>query len=362
MTVSERLAAQKITLDDDSFRLLVETVEEYAIFMLDPTGHVTSWNPGARRIKGYEASEIIGRHFSTFYRQSDIDSGHCDRELETALRVGRFEDYGWRVRKDGSMFWANVIITALHDAAGRHVGFGKVTRDLTDEAYKVFVEATNAIVWTTDGDGVPNADSPSWRAFTGQSEEEWRGLRGWEPVHPDDQPKLRIEWPRAKRERSDFEAEFRMRRKDGVYVWMKARAVPFSNPDGSVREWFGVTFDISAEKQLEEERLILLERERHAREQAEIANRTKDEFLATVSHELRNPLNAILGWARLLVEEEIDPARARKGLEVIARNAKAQVQLVEDILEVSRIVTGKLRLTTGPADVRGTVDAAVETV
>jgi PAS domain S-box-containing protein len=359
MTVSERFGAQKIPLDDDAFRLLIETVEEYAIFMLDPTGHVTSWNPGARRIKGYEASEIIGHHFSKFYRQSDVASGHCDRELETALRVGRFEDYGWRVRKDGSMFWANVVITALRDRTGRHVGFGKVTRDLTDKAYRVFVEATNAIVWTTDGDGVPNADSPSWRAFTGQSESEWKGLRGWEPVHPDDQSRLRIEWPRAKRERSDFEAEFRMRRKDGVYVWMKARAVPFLNPDGSVREWFGVTFDISAEKELEEERLILLERERHAREQAEIANRTKDEFLATVSHELRNPLNAILGWAKLLLQRNLPPD-VQKHLSTIERNARAQARLIEDVLDISRIMSGNLSLDLREASVAQAIADAVE--
>jgi PAS domain S-box-containing protein len=360
LTVSERSGARHtITEGDDYFRLLVETVEDYAIFVLDPTGHVASWNAGAKRIKGYEAHEIIGQHFSKFYRASDVQSGHCDRELEAALRDGRFEDYGWRVRKDGSMFWANVVITALRDASGRHVGFGKVTRDLTDKAYRVFVEATNAIVWTTDGDGVPNADSPSWRAFTGQSETDWKGQHGWEPVHPDDQPKLRIEWPRAKRERTSFEAEFRMRRKDGVYVWMKARAVPFLNPDGSVREWFGVTFDISSEKEREEERLILLERERHAREQAEIANRTKDEFLATVSHELRNPLNAILGWSKLLLQRNL-PADVQKHLSTIERNARAQARLIEDVLDISRIMSGNLSLDLREASVARAIADAVE--
>ena len=114
------------------YRLLVESVRDYAIFALDSTGHVISWNIGAERIKGYQAHEIIGRHFSTFYPAEDLARGKPDWELTVAADVGRFEDEGWRVRKDGSMFWANVVITALHDERGDLVGFAKVTRDLTE--------------------------------------------------------------------------------------------------------------------------------------------------------------------------------------------------------------------------------------
>ena len=115
----------------DLYRLLVSSALDYAIFALDPTGHVLSWNLGAERIKGYAAHEIIGRHFSTFYPPEAVATGFPQYELEVASRVGRFEDEGWRVRKDGSQFWANVVITALRDADGRLVGFAKVTRDLT---------------------------------------------------------------------------------------------------------------------------------------------------------------------------------------------------------------------------------------
>jgi len=118
---------------EDRFRLFVGAVQDYAIFMLDPTGNVVSWNRGARSIKGYEASEIIGKNFSTFYPEEDVRSGKPAMELEVAAREGRFEDEGWRVRKDGSMFWANVIITAIRDEFGRLVGFGKVTRDITEK-------------------------------------------------------------------------------------------------------------------------------------------------------------------------------------------------------------------------------------
>jgi PAS domain S-box-containing protein len=114
------------------FRLLVESVKDYAIFILDPDGRVSTWNPGAERIKGYKASEIIGQHFSKFYPRADVDSGKCERELEVATREGRFEEEGWRLRKDGTLFWANVTITALRNREGVLVGFAKVTQDLTE--------------------------------------------------------------------------------------------------------------------------------------------------------------------------------------------------------------------------------------
>src|SRR3954463_3499762 len=133
-------AAATLPRDSDSppiesnalFRLLVESVTDYAIFMLDTSGRVATWNAGAQRFKGYAASEIIGRHFSVFYPEVDVAAGKCEMELEVATSQGRFEDEGWRVRKDGSRFWANVVITALRDPAGTLIGFGKVTRDLTE--------------------------------------------------------------------------------------------------------------------------------------------------------------------------------------------------------------------------------------
>jgi PAS domain S-box-containing protein len=124
----------KLTLQEseDRFRLLIEGVQDYAIFMLDPDGRVRNWNKGAKRIKGYDSSEIIGKHFSCFYPEEDLRNGKPAWELEVAEREGRFEDEGWRLRKDGSRFWANVIITAIRDDSGKLIGFGKVTRDFTE--------------------------------------------------------------------------------------------------------------------------------------------------------------------------------------------------------------------------------------
>ncbi|TMQ16650.1 MAG: PAS domain S-box protein [Deltaproteobacteria bacterium] len=238
-------------LAPETFRLLVESVEDYAIYLLALDGTVESWNAGARRLKGYTGSEIIGQNFATFFSPEDRAAGKPASLLRRTLAAGRTEDVGWRFRKDGSQFWANAVITALHDPSGRPIGFAKVTRDLTDRAYRAFIEATHAIVWTTDADGHPNADSASWREFSGQSEDDWRNLRGWQAIHPDDVERFRAVWTRAKQTGTPFHAEYRLRRHDGVYVWMEARAIPFLDSDGRIREWFGVSLDISARKEAE---------------------------------------------------------------------------------------------------------------
>ncbi len=124
--------ARSATQGSELFRLLVESVQDYAIFALDPEGHVITWNEGAKAIKGYTTEEIVGQHFSKFYPREAVQSGWPARELALAEKEGRFADEGWRVRKDGTVFWASVIITALRDANGRLAGFAKVTRDMTE--------------------------------------------------------------------------------------------------------------------------------------------------------------------------------------------------------------------------------------
>ena len=124
--------ALKLRRSEERFRLFVEAVQDYAIFMLDPDGHIVSWNTGAQRLKGYFGAEIIGKHFSCFYPPEDLQAGKPGMELRVAAKEGRIEDEGWRVRKDGSRFWASVIITAIRDETGQLIGFGKVTRDFTE--------------------------------------------------------------------------------------------------------------------------------------------------------------------------------------------------------------------------------------
>jgi PAS domain S-box-containing protein len=130
--VEWRKRQEDLLRSEERFRLLVEGVQDYAIFMLDPDGVVTTWNSGAERIKGYKAAEVIGKHFSLFRTEEDIRSDACERELETAAQHGKLEEEGWRVRKDGSIFWANVVLTAIRSSSGDLLGFAKITRDLTE--------------------------------------------------------------------------------------------------------------------------------------------------------------------------------------------------------------------------------------
>jgi PAS domain S-box-containing protein len=129
---AERRAEEQLRQSEERFRLLVEAVQDYAIFMLDPNGHIVSWNAGAQRIKGYRAEEIIGQHFRTFYPPEMQAIKHPEHELALAIRDGHYEEEGWRIRKDGSRFWASVVITAVHNREGHHIGFAKVTRDIDE--------------------------------------------------------------------------------------------------------------------------------------------------------------------------------------------------------------------------------------
>lgn len=247
-----------VELPAEMFRLLVESVVDYAIYLLAPDGTVRSWNAGAQRLKGYTADEIIGENFARFFPAQAREAGKPDQLLERARSLGHIEDVGWRVRKDGSQFWASATMTALRDASDQLIGFAKVTRDLTDTAYRGFVEASHAIVWTTSPGGVPTGDSPTWRAFTGQTEQEWRA----DPlaaVHPEDVAGAHAAWTQARAAGQRIDIDFRLRRFDGTYVWMEANAVPFMDGEGGVREWFIVMFDISARKLAELEARQALE-------------------------------------------------------------------------------------------------------
>ena len=171
-------AEEGLRESEERFRLLVEGVQDYAIFMLNPEGLVVTWNAGATRIKGYRAEEVLGQHLSRFYEPDDIDRGRPEQDLRVATTTGRFEDEGWRLRKDGSRFWANVIITAIRNSEGKILGFSKVTRDLTERRHfeqelaherdrlRLLLDLTNSVVSSLDLRGVFRAVSASLRRFT----------------------------------------------------------------------------------------------------------------------------------------------------------------------------------------------------
>lgn len=233
---------------EERYRLLVEGVTDYAIFMLDKSGHFISWNVGAERILGYQEAEIIGQPFSYIFASEAVQRGQPEQVLRQTLAEGFSKENRWHVRKDGTQLWSHCMITPLQDENGNLRGFAKIMQDITQR------------------------------------------------------------------------------------------------------------------QQIEEERQQLLVREQAARAEAEAANRSKDEFLAIVSHELRTPLTAILGWAGILHAGKLDEVKSAIAVETIERNANLQMQLIEDLLDISRIIRGELSLNFDWVDLIQVIQTAIETV
>ncbi len=291
---------QAASREADQLRLLVHGTTEYAIFMLDPTGHVATWNAGAERIKGYTADQIIGQHFSRFYPQDAIKRGWPQYELEVAGREGRFEDEGWRIRKDGSRFWANVVITALKDDQGRLLGFSKVTRDLTarkqaeealrrsEERFRSLVEgAKDYAIFLLDTQGNITSWNPGAERIKGYKAEEIVGQhfskfypqeaidRGW-PAH-----ELKV----AKAE-GRFEDEGWRVRKDGTQLWANVVITALHDEAGRFVGYSKITRDMTDRKRAEENARRLVEEttaRRVAEENAQLIQEQRERLRVTLA-------------------------------------------------------------------------------
>lgn len=218
------------------------------------------------------------------------------------------------------------------------------------------------MIWVTDSTGYCTYLSQSWYDFTGQTESTGLGL-GWiDATHPADYEYAKNIFLEANERHEAFRLEYRLRRKDGVYCWAINTASPWFGVDGEFKGYIGSVIDITERKIVETEREQLLAREQAARETAENANRIKDEFLAVLSHELRSPLNPIMGWSKLLQQGKLDATQTQIGLATIERNVQLQAQLIDDLLDISRILRGKLSLNQMPVDLRMVIASALETV
>jgi PAS domain S-box-containing protein len=336
------------------YRLLVGSVQDYAIFALDPTGHILSWNAGAERIKGYAPEEIVGRHFSIFYPPEKVAERFPQYELEVAAREGRFEDQGWRLRKDGTRFWANVVITALRDESGALVGFAKVTRDLTErreaeEALRESEERFRLLVTSVADYGIfmldPAGRVASWnegaQRIKGYTAEEIIGQH-FSVFYPPERvaegfPQHELEV--AARE-GRYEDEGWRVRKDGSRFWANVVITALRKRHGELVGFAKVTRDLTERHAAEARRLADARRVAAA----EAANRAKGEFLAAMSHELRTPLNAIGGYADLLLEGVRGPVNdaQRADLERIKRSQQHLLTVITDLLNYSRIEAGQI--------------------
>ncbi|MEH2068531.1 MAG: ATP-binding protein [Nostoc sp.] len=231
----------------------------------------------------------------------------------------------------------------------------------SEERYRYLSNAMPQLVWIYNRDGECEHVNLRWYEFTGQTLEEAMGF-GWiKVIHPDDIQAAIQGWTQALRTGELYQQEMRYQKRDGSYSWHLVRGVPIQDEQGSIIKWFGTSTDIDDRKHLEAERDRLLQLEQAARAQAESANRTKDEFVAMVSHDLRSPLNAILGWVRLLRTRKFDEASLAKALETIERNARSQEKLLEDLLNISRILQGKLQLELSQVNLDVIIGAAIET-
>ncbi|MFL5243001.1 MAG: ATP-binding protein [Gemmataceae bacterium] len=402
-------AAQALHESEERFRLLVEGVKDYAIFMLDSDNRISSWNPGAERILGFREEEILGQSGFVIFVPEDVESGAAQRELDKARTEGRAEDERWHVRKDGSRFWASGVLTALRDERGGLRGLAKILRDITprkqaedalrqgQERLRLLVNMSTALAqqpepkaflsslfdelsshldldvyfnYLTAGDG----SRLQLKSYGGVSDEVARRLEWLDfgqsicgCVARDHKPLVVANVPQSTDPRTEFlrslhltaYACFPLLVDDQVLGTLSfgTRRRPAFNAD----EVF-LMHNVADHVAISLQRAGLIEELRHQAAKLAERDRRKDEFLAMLSHELRNPLAPILNALHVLRQDRIEPAVLHKVRGIIERQVRNMAHLVDDLMEANRITQGKIHLRKEPLELSAIVDRASETV
>ncbi len=342
------------------YRLLVESISDYAIYMLDADGTVTNWNAGAQRFKGYTADEIVGQNFARFYRQEDQDAGLPQRNLRLAADKGQFEEEGWRVRKDGTQFWAHVVIDRIVDPHGRLIGFAKITRDLTerklrDEALRVSEQQFGLLVKGVTDYALymldPNGNVASWNAgaerIKGYDEAEIVGQHFSRFYTDDERDSGEPEQNLAiARETGSVEREGWRIRKDGSRFWAHVVIDAIRDEHGILLGFAKVTRDISERREAQ----IQLDQARNALFQSQKMEAI-GQLTGGIAHDFNNLLMAILGSLEIVTQRLPHDARISPFLDNAVKGAQRGAALTQRMLAFAR----RQELETGPVDVAETV-------
>jgi PAS domain S-box-containing protein len=345
---------------EQRFRTLIEGVQDYAIFMLDGNGFVTTWNTGAEKLKGYSVDEIVGSHFSRFYPQDAIERGWPDHELRMAEMDGRFEDEGWRMRKDGSRFWASVVITALRDSEGALMGFSKITRDLTErkqverrlaeseEQLRLLVQGiTDYAILMLDTSGVVTSWNSGAEAITGYAAAEMLGKHFSRFYTPEDihstKPWQQLREAHDKGRASD--ESWRVR-KNGSAFWASTVISALYDAERKHRGYVHVLQDLT--------------QRRNAESLAETSQRMH-EFIAMLAHELRNPLAPIRNAVELMRKRGMGDRTLEAMRDTVDRQVATLSRVIDDLLDVNRIARGQFAVIKEDIDLRDVIRRAIET-
>ena len=362
------------TIEDGRFRLLIDAVIDYAIYMIDPDGIITSWNAGARRFKGYEEAEILGQHFSRFYTEEDRLKGMPQRALDTAIREGRFEGEGWRVRKDGTHFWCHVVIDPILDPTGKLLGFAKITRDLTDrkmaeevlkqseQQFRLLVQSvTDYAIYMLDADGRLTNWNPGAQRIKGYLPEEVIGQHFSMFYTPEDraagEPKRTLDI--AVRE-GRFENKGWRVRKDGTRFLAHVVVDPIWGDTGTLLGFAKITRDITEATRAQQ----ALEQTREALFQAQ-KMQAIGQLSGGIAHDFNNLLTVILGNLEIVRKRIGDDSKITRLLDNATQGALRGVALTQRMLAFARRqelktesveiptlvegITGLLRSSLGPS-------------
>lgn len=342
----ERRAAEAALKEsEERFRLLVENITDYEIYMLDPGGYVVFWTVGAERSKGYSAGEIIGRHHSVFFTKEDIEKGMPERELEIAVSEGRFEDEGWRVRKDGSRFWADVVTIALRDRAGNIRGFSKVIRDITErkqaterileseQRHRIIAETASDAIITIGEDSTIIFANPAVRKIFGYDPEELTGEK-ITLLMPERLRGLHLSGMRRYIETGEKKIKWQAVELPGLHregheIYLEISYGEFMREG---RRFFtGVVRDITERKQAEKEKEYKAVLERFTQElESLVAERTMNLMALKLADQVRNPATVIRWTCRRILEKAGSPEKLREGIDVISDEADKLEAMVKD--------------------------------